>query len=57
MKNISKSEYGLLVILILNAIGSLYLGFVHTSIAWFCAVFLQGRVIVMLNNDEDETSR
>jgi hypothetical protein len=52
-----KSDYGLLMIYIFNTIISAYLGFLMPTVAWMCCVFLQGRIILMLNDNEDETPR
>ena len=57
MKNIRKSDYGLLVIYIFNTIVSAYLGFLAPTVAWMCCVFLQGRILLMLNDEDNETSR
>ena len=57
MKNIRKSEYGLLVVFVFNTIASAYLGLLIPTVAWMCCVFLQGKILTMLNDENDETSR
>jgi hypothetical protein len=56
MENRKKSEYGFLVLFVLNMVVSFYLGYVFLGLAWFCAATTQARLILLLNK-EDETSR
>jgi hypothetical protein len=56
MEKRNKTEYGFLVLFILNMVFSFYLGYPFLGLAWFCASTTQARFILFLTKN-DETSR
>lgn len=56
MENRKKSEYGFLVLFVLNMIFSFYLGYLFLGFAWLCAATTQARLVLFLTKN-DETPR
>ena len=56
MEERNKSEYGFLVLFVINMIFSFYLKHPFLGLAWFCATTTQARLILFLTK-KDETSR